>query len=474
MRRINVIILSLCLIVWVRPGMTQFYAGWPLDTLPKDVQLQADGAAFFGFTVSTRNIYVGEAVPVEIEVGVRQGLVVSLNGLPILEGSNFTLNNLSKQPQSRIEFIDGSYFQLLTWHTAVAAVKPGDFSLSAEMPISALIGARFAAPGAATPRIVPKQIVIKSATLKVRALPLPTEGQPQDFNGAVGDFQISSDISPISVKEGEPLTLRLHVRGKGNFERVESTMVGQLDHWKTYPAKASFAPSDTVGDKGEKVFEQPLIAVQAGEQSIPGLKFNYFSPSKRRYEHTETRPIKVMVAASLFGGSSPVQTAAQQPFGAPAAGALAGLRPDHLRSGAAAGELRPLYFQGSFLLLPAALALLLTGGWYAARPNPARASAKATARVLRRLDVAARAGDVPSFFEVAKSTLLQTLAVRWQIPAEQITGSELRMRLGSAGEEVERLFAGADEAKYSGGRPGDTDLQHWLTVIRGQLGGSRR
>jgi hypothetical protein len=135
--------------------------------------------------------------------------------------------------------------------------------------------------------------------------------------------------------------------------------------------------------------------------------------------------------------------------------------------------LRPLYFQAPFLALLAALTLLLPGAWFGARPNPTRARSKATARVLARLDVAARAGDMLSFFELASTTLLQTLAARWQMPAEHITGAELRARLGPAGEDVERLFATADEARYAGARSSGTELQRWLRVIRNQLAGGR-
>ena len=51
--------------------------------------------------------------------------------------------------------------------------------------------------------------------------------------------------------------------------------------------------------------------------------------------------------------------------------------------------------------------------------------------------------------------------------------AELKARLGTAGEDVERLFALADEARYSDYQPGTTDFQRWLRLIRGQLAGER-
>src|SRR5882757_8663784 len=110
--------------------------------IPKGIQLKAGGAAFVQLVIPTRAVYVGESVPVDIEVGVRPGLVTAMNGLPALSGSDFTLNNLSKSPKRRDQVIEGSPFVVMTWHSVLAAVKPGDFSLSVETPISVKINTR--------------------------------------------------------------------------------------------------------------------------------------------------------------------------------------------------------------------------------------------------------------------------------------------------------------------------------------------
>jgi hypothetical protein len=454
-------------------------------SLPKGVQLQAGGAAFIYLSMPTRAIYVGESVPVDIQLGLRPGIVTAVNGLPALKGSDFTLNNLSRRPERREEAIEGGTFVVLTWHSAVAAVKPGDFSLSVETPITAKINTLSPADRAVASRlafpflqsmyngIAPKDITIGSAPSRLTVLPLPTEGQPDHFSGAVGDFQVSSDLSPASAGAGEPLTLRLHISGAGNFDRVDSTMFDHLDHWKTYPPKSSFTASDAVGYQGEKVFEQPLIAAQPGEQSIPGLEFSYFNPTTRRYERAQTAPINVTIAASLASGSLNTLTGAQSLNGAASAGFTQGLRADHRPAQRSVDELRPLYFRIPFLGIPTSLALLLAGSWFLVRPNAARAASKAAQRVLARLDQAARAGDPSLFFDTARTALLQTFATRWQMPVDQITVAALRSRLGSATDDVERLFALADEARYSDNQPGGTDFQPWLRLIRGQLADER-
>jgi hypothetical protein len=375
---------------------------------------------------------------------------------------------------------------VLTWHSALAAVTPGEFSLSAEMPLTVKVSALSTADKAVASRlawpllqnmysgVAPKDMTIESSSSKLKVSPVPTEGQPQNFSGAVGDFRVSSDISPTSVAVGEPLTLHLHISGAGNFDRVDSPMFDHIDHWKTYPAKSSFTPSDTVGNEGEKVFEQPLIAGQPGEQSIPGLEFSYFNPNTRQYERAQTPPIKVTVTDSLANGSLSALTGAQNLNGAPTTGSTQGLRPDHRPPKDSVSDLRPLYFRAPFLAIPTTLAVLLAGSWFAVRPNAARATLKAAERALAQLDAAARAGDSSSFFEAARKILLQTFAARWQMSTDQITVAELKARLGTSSEDVERLFAIADEARYSEDQPGGTDFQRWLSLIRAQLASERQ
>ena len=463
---------------------SQFPAPLPVSPapIPKGMQLRAGGAAFVELIMPTRAVYVGESVPVDIELGVRPGIVTTMNGLPTLSGSEFTLNNLSKQPERREQLIEGSNFVVMTWHSVIAAVKPGDFSLSVEAPISVKLNALSAVDRAIAARmawpllqsmyngIAPRDITIASPSSKLKVLPLPTQGQPKDFSGAVGNFQVSSDVSPARVASGEPLTLSLRITGAGNFDRVDASMFDHLDRWKTYPAKSHFNPSDAVGYKGEKVFEQPLIAGQDGEQTIPGLEFSYFNPNTQHYERASTQPVKVTIGASLADGLSLNGGASNQ--------ALAGLRPDHLRPRGSVSDMRPLYFQMPFLAVPAALALILAGSWFAVRPVTARPVAtrinrKVAERALAQLDAAAQAGDSSSFFTLARTALLQSFATRWQMAPDQITVAEIRSRLGAAGADIERLCALADEAKYSDQRPRSADYQRWLRLVRDQLTGER-
>jgi hypothetical protein len=453
------------------------------------VRLTADGSAFVRLSLPKRDVYVGESIPVEIEVGMRAGFVTSLNGLPTLTGSEFTLNNLSRQPERVEKLIDGKPFTLLTWHSVLAPVKPGTFTLSVETPLTVRVRTRPQRDSVIDDLLgdpflqnffgatVPKDITVASPPAELTVLALPTEGRPPDFSGAVGTFAINSNISSTTAAAGDPLTLRMRVTGSGNFDRVDSPMLEHVDQWKTYPPKSSFKPSDAVGYKGEKTFEQPLIASRPGAQTLPALTFSYFDPTTRRYETTRSSPLSVTISPAL-ADSTLTAPAAPMTSSAPANQPPSGLRPDHAAAETFANSLVPLYLQPRFLAFPSLLALAFAGGWFGLRRRAEvsgepkvreRSLSKAANRVLLQMETAARSGDTALFFNSARSGLRQRLATRWQVAAELVTAAEVEERLGSDGADVGQIFALADEANYSGHEITTTDFARWTQIVRNQL-----
>jgi hypothetical protein len=453
-------------------------------TMPKGIHLTEDGSAFARLNVPKREVFVGESVPVEIQLGIRSGFVSSINGLPRLTGDDFTLNNLSHTPDRSEEMLGGEPFVLFTWRSVLAVVKPGRFTLSAETPITVRIRTRprkesilddqFGDPflqnifGAT----VPKDINVTSPPTELKVLALPQQGRPSDFHGAIGEFSIESDISPATADAGDPLTLRMRVTGSGNFDRVDSPMLENVDQWKTYPPKSSLNSSDPTGHRGEKIFEQPLIALKPGVQTLPALTFTYFDPSTRRYATARSVPLSVKISPSLADSTvSPdagtVASAATDKYGS-------GLRPDHAIGVSFAQTLTPLYLRRWFLAVPSLLALAFAGGWFAARRRMApnrksakshRAALKAAKRVLADMEAAARRGDVAAFFDVARTAMQEVLAANWQMTLEQVTTAEVLDRVGQEEQEIRQLFTLADESKYSGHKLGSIDFARWMRMV---------
>jgi hypothetical protein len=460
----------------MRPGI----AG---ETPTGDIRMMEDDSAFVRVLADRREVYVGETVPIAIELGVRAGAVSSLNGLPTLAGSDLTLNDLSRQPDRKETVVNGEPFLLLTWHTLIAPVKPGDFPLIVEIPITiqlstkprreALLEEQLGDPFMQRRfgKTVRKNIKAVSPALDLTVGALPLEGRPPEFSGAVGSFQITSDISSGTAAAGDPLTLKMHVTGSGNFDRVDSAMLVHVEHWKSYPPTSSFKSSDALGFKGEKTFEQPVIASAAGPQVLPALSFTYFDPDARRYETVRTSPLSVVISASAADAAPTASSATS--------GTSTGLRPDRSTPGVFANSLVPLYLRPSFLAIESLLTAVLAGAWFRQRAaGPAGRGALLRERglprsmrlALTRMEEAARTGDGVLFFALARRALQETLAVRWQVSADQITSAEVDVRLDRDGDglEIRRLFARADEVAYAGEAIRSEELTRWTEFVRRQ------
>jgi hypothetical protein len=472
------------------PGPNPFV---PSASSAEGIRLTADGSAFVRLEVPKHEIYVGESVPAAIQVGMRDGFASSINGLPKLNSGDFTLNNLSLQPERTAKVIDGKPFTVYTWRSLLAAIKPGTFALTFAAPVTVrirtqprqdsmlddLLGDPFLQNifGSA----VRKNITVTSPEAAFTVLPLPAPGKPPDFGGAVGAFKITSDISSATNTAGDPLTLRMHVSGAGNFDRVESSMLAGDAHWKTYEPKATFKPVDPSGYRGEKIFEQPVIASLPGAQTIPALSFSYFDPETRRYETARSSPLTVKVSPSSADSGSneppPVASAAATA----ADEAHSGLRPDHAVGETRVDSLIPPYFQPRFLAVPSVLALLFGGGWIALRRRERnandvhgkreRARSQMTHAALEQMAAASAARDAAAFFNSARLALQQALGARWQVPPEHITGDDVDTRLESNGDkdDVRQIFTLADEANYSGDDPRVADFARWTELVRRQL-----
>ena len=361
------------LVLRVNPGnaggasSSPYGAGLPgLGAVPggaasSGIHLTPDGSAFVRLEASKHEVYVGESVPLEIQVGTRDGFAIN-NQPPKLNSGDFTLNNLSFQPERTSRFIDGKRFTVYTWRSVLAAIKPGTYSLNFSAPVTVrirtqprgdsmlddLLGDPFMQNifGAT----VQKNITVTSPEAPFTVLPLPTEGKPADFGGAVGSFKISTDVSSTKNTAGDPLTLRMHVNGAGNFDRVETAMLGADGQWKTYAPKSTFSRADAAGYRGEKIFEQPLIAKQPGSHTIPPLNFSFFDPGTRRYETARSSPLSVTVSpAPDVAANEPPPLAST--VGAPG-DERSGLRPDHALAKTRVDSLIPLYFQPRFLSAP--------------------------------------------------------------------------------------------------------------------------
>jgi tetratricopeptide (TPR) repeat protein len=316
----------------------------PAPRVRDDSNVSANGhMAFLRLVAPKRELYVGELVPVEIKAYFRAGVGATLNGLPRLNSDAFTMSRPDNRPVQTQEIVDGQPYVVLTWTTALSAVKAGEYALGLELPVLVQVQERSRAPRGFFDdffgRVVEKPVTLKTDSDAAKILPLPAESRPADFTGAVGQFEIAAEASPAHVTAGDPITLRLKVTGAGNFDRVSASMLTGTD-WKTYKPVARFEPADSAGYQGTKTFEQAVVPSQAGKREIPALTFSYFDPETRQYVTRAAQPLTVEVAGSAVVPAAPPVARAEQPE----------LAPNRIEPGRFVSTLRPLYLQRWFLM----------------------------------------------------------------------------------------------------------------------------
>lgn len=472
-------------------------AALPSSNVPgadNDQAVSANGQqAFLRLLTPNRAWHVGELVPVQIKAYFRGGVQATLNGLPALNSNAFTLNALDDKPAQAQEELEGQPYIVLTWTTALTAVKAGDYALSLELPVllkvrekarrsRGLFGDAFFDDSLFDNFFgggVEKQVTLTSVEDTVSVHPLPTANRPADFGGALGQFTVTAEAMPDHVTTGDPLTLRMNVSGRGNFDRVSSGLLNSSAEWKSYKPVARFAPADSVGTEGTKTFEQAVVPLQAGHLQIPPLSFSFFDPATAKYVTRTTLPIAIEVAPAAPGRV----TAA--PVANPSAVAPTGnadrpeFAPNRVEPGHFTATLQPLFLQPWFLIANSLTWVGLAAVFYAIRRHArrvrdpllsrARQAARAIHEQLAAMDLAVQRAETAAFFDAARRALQQRLGERWGLPPETITLSEINVRLNGEADTIRVVFQMADQEAYSHECLPADDLAGWKRIVTEQL-----
>lgn len=460
----------------------------------------AAARAFMTLSADKRQLYVGESVPITVRAYFRAGTGVTVTGPPQLTSDAFTLTGLTEEPQQGRTEIRGEPHVVVAWRGTLTAAKSGEFPLSARLPLTLkyevddptaqtsgrslrnlldalpfgggfddpFFDSMLDEPLLQTPgRVVSQELTLQTKATESAVLPLPSEGKPADFTGAVGKFEVTSN-APEALVAGEPVDLRMTITGTGNFDRVSSRGLADTGSWKTYAPTSRFEPSNTSPLGGKRTFVQPVVAREAGPQEIPPLAFSYFDPDTAQYVTKTTDPIRVQVAAATLPLPPPAREKAPDGARPPANPTSVST----LRHGGVPGWTWPL---GLGVLL---FAGVLTG---AARLRRSSAAAAAMAQARDRYVVvrhriamraAARRGDVAAFLRAARCAIQQRLGTAWGLRPDTITATDVTERWPSAPADVLRVLELADELEYGVRReslPQPEKLPLWSRTLEREI-----
>ncbi len=260
--------------------------------------------------LSKREVYIGEPIAATIKLftridisGVNEVKYPSFNGFLREEIPTPQITSLERENVNGTIYGTGVFQKFLLYPQ-----KSGDLTID-PVQITVLIRQR---SGINDPffgdvfqqfTTVPKMIASEVATVKVKPLPA---GQPADFTGAVGKYELKAEINADTVNINDAVTLKLVLSGTGNLKLADAPIISFPAGLEVYDPKMTLdIDNRESGTNGKKTFEYLIIPRTSGDFTIPAISYSFFDPAIGQYRKISTIPFKINVPKSEMQTSSP-------------------------------------------------------------------------------------------------------------------------------------------------------------------------
>lgn len=159
-----------------------------------------------------------------------------------------------------------------------------------------------------------ERFMVRAESAQFVVKPLPADGRPDDFTGAVGVIRASARFDGRAARVGDPLVLTVRIEGTGNV-RLWPRPVLELP-WGTVVPGSERVQLDTSGAyvKGAREFDFLVTPTREGRTTVPVVRYPYFDPYRRAYLVAETTPADLQVASGGLAVAQPVGDGEQLPL----------------------------------------------------------------------------------------------------------------------------------------------------------------
>ena len=237
--------------------------------------------------ISKRNPYLNEAITVIYKLYFSSEISVSnVNETESPKYSDFWshLIPIPKLEIKRGEF-KGQPYNYVTWRKTVLypqktgklVIAPLTLNVSVDVPTN-----RRDFFGNRVYQKTPKMITAGKRTINVR--PLPLAGRPNDFNGAVGDFDLNVKFNKTALKSSESFQATIKVSGRGNLKLFSLPKLSAPSSLEVYePEHKENVKTNLLGMQGNIEDTYTVVPQYQGNYPIPSVSFSYFDPVKALY-----------------------------------------------------------------------------------------------------------------------------------------------------------------------------------------------
>ncbi len=250
-----------------------------------------------GLTVhlSADTVLVGQQVDVVTAAWFPRDLRLRLRRPPTLQPPS--VDGLWSYPQPAPVGIAASrrvgrdWYDLFVSHEVVFALTPGTFVLE---PATL----RYSVPLALQFFSQEERLSLESAAPVVVVLPLPADGQPVGFKGAVGsELQAAWHLPRASGMVGDPLEVEFTVTGLGNVALWPDPTPAWGDDVRVYRDRVEERLEPDRGRiGGSKTFSYLVVPTEPGMLVIPAVKYPFYDLRAGRYRILEVASKALPVA----------------------------------------------------------------------------------------------------------------------------------------------------------------------------------
>ena len=258
-------------------------------------QTRLEDKIFLVLEPSKREVYLNQRVDVKVRLFVT-GLSANDVQYPKFDNVGFSVGEY-QQPKQYQQVVNGIRYGIVEFNTEVYPTRTGELNLGPARTSCNLLVERTGGRNnmfdddffnSFFGRQERRPITLASEAMTINVLPFPEEGKPEDFSGAVGQFDFNVSVSPSGVKEGDPITFRTTVLGKGNLTAIQMPSLSSGEDFKLYDPQ--------VFEKGDiKKTEQVIIPRSEEIKEVPQIRFSYFDPELRKYQTIKKGPFPITV-----------------------------------------------------------------------------------------------------------------------------------------------------------------------------------
>ena len=276
---------------------------------PNDTQMSGDENLYLVADVSKTNPYINEPITVVYKLYFGNIGISNLGESSKPKYNDFWSQNIEiKQPVAEEGIFKGQNFRFIVLKKVVLypqksgrlKIEPLSLSVDVQLPTN-----RRDMFGRMMLTETTKRVSAGAKTINVK--PLPEAGKPDDFSGAVGDFDFKVTPSKTNLKHGESLDLVVSVTGKGNlklFSLPKPVVPNALEMYDAVHSEDISTPLSGMAGKSSDSYA--IIPQYRGDYPVKPMQFSYFDLSSGSYKTLRSPQIMI----NVLDGPTPADSTA--------------------------------------------------------------------------------------------------------------------------------------------------------------------